>query len=313
MQPRTANLIGLSIGFAIGGAALVVVLLTADSSDPEAASAGPPALHAPAVSPEATRATPSSVYQPVEMPRIAAAPPSQPDALPDVVYPGPPPDGRAATHKPGTGVAGTGFFVSSDGSLLTAAHVVSGCQQTRIVSQLVKPAVAQMVAIDTALDIALLRAAHVAPPATLPVGRPAAPGGRLFVLGYPATGGPLIPTETWAVLENDKFPPAPAEFTDPRKMVWVAAPVINHGFSGGPMVDLRNGEVVGIVRGMVNSTRLHAERAAIPASGMVIGPGSAPLSAMLRQQGTYTDALAVSGDDVLDIARRATVHVLCLY
>ncbi len=312
MQPRTANLIGLSIGFAIGGAALVVVLLTADSSDPEAASAGPPALHAPAVSPEATRATPSSVYQPVEMPRIAAAPPSQPDALPDVVYPGPPPDG-GATHKPGTGVAGTGFFVSSDGSLLTAAHVVSGCQQTRIVSQLVKPAVAQMVAIDTTLDIALLRAAHVAPPATLPVGRPAAPGGRLFVLGYPATGGPLIPTETWAVLENDKFPPAPAEFTDPRKMVWVAAPVINHGFSGGPMVDLRNGEVVGIVRGMVNSTRLHAERAAIPASGMVIGPGSAPLSAMLRQQGTYTDALAVSGDDVLDIARRATVHVLCLY
>ncbi len=246
------------------------------------------------------------------MPHIAAAPPAHSDALPNVIYPDPPADTQA-THKPGTGVTGTGFFVGSDGSLITAAHVVSGCRQTRIASAFVKPAAAVLIAADARQDIALLRASHVTPPATLPVGRPAAPGGRLFVLGYPATGGPLVPTETWGDLENASFPPAPAQFTDPSRMIWVAAPVINHGFSGGPMLDPRNGEVVGIVRGMVDSARLHATRAAIPASGMVIGPGSGALVALLRQEGAEGDAVSVSGDGALDAARRATVHVLCLY
>ena len=246
------------------------------------------------------------------MPRIAATPPSNPNAMPNIIYPDTPSD-SPAEHKPGTAVAGTGFFVASDGSLLTAAHVVSGCRQTRIASEFVKPAVAELIASDTKQDIALLRAAHVTPPATLPIGHPAAPGGRLFVLGYPATGGPLVATETWANLENSKFPPGPAEFTDPRRLIWADAPVINHGFSGGPMVDTRNGEVVGIVRGMVDSTRLHAMQAAIPASGMVIGPGSAPLAALLRQEGAEGDAISVSGDEAVDTARRATVHVVCLY
>jgi hypothetical protein len=46
---------------------------------------------------------------------------------------------------------------------------------------------------------------------------------------------------------------------------------------------------------------------------MVIGPGSAPLMALLGQEGADDDAIAMSGDEALDAARRATVHVLCLY
>lgn len=248
----------------------------------------------------------------MELPRIAATLPPNPTTMPNIIYPDAPADSQGE-HKRGTAVAGTGFFVASDGSLLTAAHVVSGCRQTRIASALVKPAVAELIATDTQQDIALLRAAHVTPPATLAIGRPAAPGGRLFVLGYPATGGPLIATETWANLANSKFPPAPPAFTDPRRLIWAEDPVINHGFSGGPMVDTRNGEVVGIVRGMVDSSHLHAMQASIPAAGMVIGPGSAPLTALLRQEGAESDAVSVSGDEAIDTARRATVHVVCLY
>lgn len=51
----------------------------------------------------------------------------------------------------------------------------------------------------------------------------------------------------------------------------------------------------------------------IPAAGMITGPGSLPLSAALRQEGAEQDALAVSGESAQDAARRATVHVLCLY
>jgi hypothetical protein len=79
------------------------------------------------------------------------------------------------------------------------------------------------------------------------------------------------------------------------------------------MLDPRNGQVVGIVRGMVDSTRLHSVRAAIPASGLVIGPGSSPLHAMLRREDANGDVLPALGDAALDSARRATVHVLCLY
>jgi S1-C subfamily serine protease len=232
--------------------------------------------------------------------------------LPNIIYPDSVPS-ESPQHKPGTAIAGTGFFITTDGTLVTAAHVAAdSCRETRIMSQLVKPAAAQLIASDARKDIALLRAANVTPPATLPIGPPASPRGRLFVLGYPADGAPLIPTEAWATLENAKLPPGPAEFTDATRTIWAEAPAINHGFSGGPMLDPRNGSVVGIVRGMVDSARLHAALAAIPASGMVTGPGSDLLLNLLRQEGADPEAIAVSGDDALDVARRATVRVICL-
>jgi hypothetical protein len=104
----------------------------------------------------------------------------QPLPLPNIIYPDPLPSDDQGAPKTNMTVTGTGFFVASDGTLLTAAHVV----------------------------------------AVLPVGRPAAPAGRLFVLGYPASGGPLVPSETWATLANDRLPPAQPEFPDPRRMIW---------------------------------------------------------------------------------------------
>lgn len=306
MPPWVANLIGLALGSVIGAEALYIVFARNDV-------AAPPAIVVPvAVTPHpgAPEADHLPTLQPVSMPRVAPPDVTRPDDLPKVIYPDPP---SPQTHRPGSGLAGTGFFVASDGSLLTAAHVVADCARIRVASRWVQPTDAQPLAADTAEDIALLRATHATPPATLPVGTPAAPGGRLFLLGYPASAGPLVPTETWAVLENPQFQPGPAELTDPRRVIWAAAPAVGHGFSGGPMLDPRNGTVVGIVRGMVDSTRLHAVRAAIPASGMVIGPGSSLLTAMLRHEGAGGVALAVSGDEALDTARRATVHVLCLY
>ena len=314
MRPWMANLIGLLLGFTMGAEALVIWY----SREPAPVAA--PAIVASAQPQSRISAQPAKPAAmprespPVELPRFEAPLPSQSqpqaEALPRVVYPeAPSPD----AHRPGSAVAGTGFFVASDGSLLTAAHVVTDCKATRIASKFVRPTSVRLVALDKKRDVALLRADHLAPPATLPIGHPAAPGGRLFVLGYPASGGVLVPTETWGTLENAHLQPAPADFVDPRRLIWAAAPEVAHGFSGGPMLDPRNGAVIGIVRGMVDSARLHAERAAIPAHGMVIGPGSMALNALLGQEGADDDAIAMSGDDALDAARRATVHVLCLF
>lgn len=304
MQPWVANLIGLALGFTLGGGGLYIAFAWPDPGpDPPAAAALPPP-------PTVANVAPLPALLPVELPRVVAPAIPRPDPLPKVIYPErPPPDER----KPGTGVAGTGFFVASDGTFVTAAHVVEGCAQVRVASQWVKPATALMLAIDTGQDIALLRSGKTRPPALLSVGQPAGPNGRLFVLGYPSSGGPLVPTETWAVMENAQMQPGSAELTDPRRVIWATAPAIGHGYSGGPMLDPRNGEVVGIVRGMVDSTKLHAVKASLPASGMVIGPGSSPLVALLRQERSEGEALPVSGEEALDAARRATVHVLCQY
>jgi hypothetical protein len=34
---------------------------------------------------------------------------------------------------------------------------------------------------------------------------------------------------------------------------------------------------------------------------------------LLQQEGVDADAMSVSGDDAVETARRATVHILCLY
>ena len=313
MRHWVANLVGLALGFTIGGEALFIYLAMhreAPAPPPVAVPNRPPVAPAPPKPIVVTRPPPMPQHQPVALPQVTLQPPTRTETLPRVIYPEPP---SSISHEPGSAVAGTGFFVASDGSFITAAHVVSDCAHIRIVSRLVKPADADTLAIDTIEDIALLRAKHVTPPALLPIGRPAGPNGRLFVLGFPSSGNAITPTETWGVLENARLQPAPAQFVDPRRVIWAEAPQVEHGFSGGPMLDPRNGTVVGIVRGMVNSARLHAERASIPGSGMVIGPGSSPLAALLRQQGTAADANAMSGDEALDAARQATVHVLCLF
>ena len=303
------NLIGLALGFAIGGAGLAALLPALTRSDQPAAQAAsaPPPQPTPRIA-AVPRAT-----QPIDLPRVAIAP-RQPDALPNVIHPGQlTPQNGSAPRQPGSIYAGTGFFVAPDGSLLTAAHVVTDCRQVRIVSRLVRPAVARLVASDATHDIALLRAEHVRPPALLSVGRPAASSSRLFVLGYPAAGGPLVPSEAWGNLENGQLQPAP--LTDPRDVVWLDAPAIGPGYSGGPMLDPNNGQVVGIVRATVDSAALHAAQTTIPESGIVIGPGSRALARFLRREVADSDLslfATVSGADALNTARRATVHVLCL-
>jgi hypothetical protein len=132
------------------------------------------------------------------------------------------------------------------------------------------------------------------------------------VLGYPATAGPLIPEETWGVLENDKLPREPASLTDPREQVWMQASRVTHGYSGGPIFDPRSGKVVGIVRAELDGNRLRAIRG-MPDSGMTVGPGSALLDAFLESAAPGTDAFPADqwGDDPLAVVRHATVHVFC--
>jgi S1-C subfamily serine protease len=331
MWPQKADLLGLAIGFGLGGAVLVRFLPDLEAalrpapppaqlaqSSPTNVSAAPPVARQTAP-PDQVAALPGPTLPTLALPGLALPGPA---ALPRVVSPDPGPDGTVMSRLPAViepsvpqqsaGKAGTGFFIADDGSLLTAAHVVTDCRRTEILSRLLKPTPADILARDPNQDIALLRARLVRPPGILPLGRPASR--QMVVFGYPASAGPNIPSETSATLENDKFPPPLNALTDPRDLVWIKAEAVTHGYSGGPILDPDNGAVVGIVKGTIDTGRLSLARG-MPASGVAVGPGAGRLTSFLHQAAPDLNMAAPSdtGDTVMDDARRATVHVICWY
>jgi S1-C subfamily serine protease len=317
MRTWMADLAGLAIGFALGGAVLVHFLPQIEQMRlPAVAGPAPAVAPAPAVNVAAAAPLPAVLEPPgppppaqEQLPEMPASMPA-PAPLPQIDEPDDP-DPTEPPPARGTGMAGTGFFVA-DGLVLTAAHVVPECRRVEIVSPFVRLTPARVAARDTGHDIALLDVADVRAPATLAIGQPTGSGARVFVLGYPATAGPLVPEETWGTLENDKLPREPASLTDPREQVWMEAGRVTHGYSGGPIFDPRSGKVVGIVRAGLDGRRLSAVRG-MPESGMTIGPGSALLDAFLDDAAPGTDGFPADqwGDDPLTVVRHATVHVFC--
>jgi S1-C subfamily serine protease len=313
MQTWVADLSGLLIGFALGGAALVHFLPQIEAFVQPAVQTTAPAVHVATVAPMPVVAGPPRFAPPAPGPAPLTDPPAlmpAPAPMPEISEPDQP-DPVAPRLAPGTGMAGTGFFVA-DGQIITAAHVVPECARAEIVSPFVRRSPVRVEARDTRHDIALLAATGVRAPATLAIGRPTAAGGRVFVLGYPATAGLLTPEETWGVMENDKLPREPASLTDPREQVWMEAGRVTHGYSGGPIFDPRSGKVVGIVRATLDGRKLRAIRG-MPETGIAIGPGSALLDAFLDDAAPGTTAFPADqwGDDPLTVVRHATVHVFC--
>ena len=303
MQHWTINVLGVVTGSVLLGTALlrletVATLLVpgADQTDTVASPDMPPVRPA-VVHAVATASLPAIVYPHSQSAGRATDPHVVPVPLPNVVGP---------TPAPGSVVAGTGFFIAPDGSLLTASHVVRDCQHIRIVSAAIAMTEVARLAEDRTVDVALLRGTHIRPPAVLSLapGRSASP--RLFILGFPATADLRVPNETWASLENARMP------VDVRQTVWVRSSAVTHGYSGGPMLDPRSGAVAGIVKAGVEPSLLPVVRGG-PATGLSFGPGSAPLTTFLRHAAPELDLSSPSatGDDALAEARRATVHVLC--
>jgi S1-C subfamily serine protease len=207
-------------------------------------------------------------------------------------------------------VHGTGFFISADGTVLTAAHLVKDCQTIRVASHYLASTVATRVASDNAIDAALLMVPS-RPPAVLGIAAPPAAGARLTTFGYPGGGDSLSATEApgaqWRDQNSDQA-------DKPLQLLRVDSPAIRAGFSGGPVVG-PPGDVIGMIRGGI-VIKDPANGAATTPSGIAVGPGAGTLAAFVTRVSPLlkmTDVAArhASGGDVKDIARRAVVHVSC--
>jgi S1-C subfamily serine protease len=150
---------------------------------------------------------------------------------------------------------GTGVVVTSDGEIITNAHVVEGATEVRVrFAGDTEPVLARVLAADAGNDLALLKvnarnlvAATFAKPGSVRV------GDQVVAIGYALAldGGPSVTTGIVSALKRTIFTESGAL----NSLIQTDA-AISSGNSGGPLANMR-GEVVGIntavARGSSNS------------------------------------------------------------
>ena len=173
-------------------------------------------------------------------------------------------DGQAAGEAVGTGVV-----ISADGEILTNAHVVAGAQEVRVrFSGNTEPTPADVVAVDTDNDLALLRvdvdaelpAATFADPASIRIGDPVVAIGFALDLD----GDPTVTAGIVSALDRTLS----VSRTDALDGLIQTDAAISSGNSGGPLVNAA-GQVIGINTAVAESD---AQRAATNV-GFAIGVG----------------------------------------
>ncbi len=144
---------------------------------------------------------------------------------------------------------GSGFIVHEDGYILTNAHVVDGATEITVgwpTKFNRSDRVAEVIDVDKALDVALLRVPGVHLP-TIPLNttESACIGDAVITLGFPAgeelgLGGLTV---TRGVLSSIRMT------ADGRVGLLQTDAAVTLGCSGGPLFDLDTGTVIGMVQG----------------------------------------------------------------
>jgi hypothetical protein len=146
-----------------------------------------------------------------------------------------------ASQKHGTGAStGTGFFVSRDGFIVSAFHVVRNARKISVVMRSGESLPADVKGSDEANDIALLKVRHNASPLPIVSSKDVVVGDRVFTIGYP-----LVDIEGQEQKTTFGQVNALSGIRDDVRFVQIDVP-IQPGNSGGPLID-SHGRVVGIV------------------------------------------------------------------
>ena len=192
---------------------------------------------------------------PVPLPAWAPAPPAPSQPQPTNPPPPPAPEVAKATDEPkpapkpdDEASSGSGFFVTSDGAIVTNAHVVENCSDIRVTTDQGATAAAKVIARDVRNDLALLSS-------TLTAKKTAAfrtsirLGEGVEAFGYPLTD--VLAKSGNFTLGNVS---ALVGIGEDSRYLQISAPV-QPGNSSGPLLD-QNGNVVGVVSAKLNALKL---------------------------------------------------------
>lgn len=136
---------------------------------------------------------------------------------------------------------GTGFYIAPDGHLITAKHVVEGCNSFTTIDNNQDNRSAKLVAVSPRHDLALLKVDADTPNYLCLPNRDDAiySGKHIAVVGSPKG---YLDSVTQGVISYPKRPAIPGS---EDLAVFQTDAAINPGNSGGPAID-GNGEVVGV-------------------------------------------------------------------
>lgn len=211
----------------------------------------------------------------------------------------------APSGREGSTTAGSGFYVSRSGHVLTNAHVVEQCREVRIPPT----GIAEIVARDDASDLALLKndMANQPTPAFFRGGRGVQPGAAIVVIGFPLQGfiasGPSVTTGIISSLAGP---------SNDRRLFQMTAP-IHPGSSGGPVLD-DAGNVVGVATAKLDPFVVARETGDIPQNiNFAVSAGIA--RAFLDAEGVRYEILpsdtALQTENIATRARQFTLRIEC--
>jgi hypothetical protein len=198
--------------------------------------------------------------------------------------------------------SGTAFFVSSDGKMLTNAHVVEKCQQIRVAG-----AAARLLARDGVNDLALL-ASDLHPTQWAAWHQTLMLGEEIVAYGFPLAG--VLSSSGNVVTGNVT---ALAGLGDDSRFLQISAPV-QPGNSGGPLFD-RYGNLVGVIVAKLNAVKIASATGDIPQNVNFAIKGSVAMAFLDSQRVTHPDgptAQALSTPDIAARAQALAVQVVCM-
>ena len=221
--------------------------------------------------------------------------------LPAVIHP--------ADPAQQTGSGGSGFFIGRDGSIVTVGHVVQNCKRILVMSKYVQQTTATLLATDARMDIAVIRADNLQPPAVLTLADPPNGPQNVEIFGYPADGDALLPTQTQGQLQTERPTFEGVEKLDRTDMLWMDANAVRPGFSGGPILN-PHGDVVGLINGqVVRRTALHG--VVVRDTKYVFGGSTQTISAFLKREAPVLLGETGQGPPPAN-PDQAVVRIVCL-
>jgi uncharacterized protein len=153
--------------------------------------------------------------------------------------------------------SGSGAFISADGLVLTAAHVVQGASRIEVVTA-TGTLTATVVKIDATNDVAILRCAgNNFTPLPIAPSKDARAGATVFTVGFPNIQiQGFDPKLTKGEISSET-----GFQDDPRQ--WQISVPTQPGNSGGPLCD-ENGNLIGIVESTLNPLTMAKVEGEIP-------------------------------------------------
>ncbi len=198
---------------------------------------------------------------------------------------------------------GTGFFVSRQGYVVSAYHVIEDAQEVEVVLRSGDTLQASVKGTDKANDIALLKVARSAKPLAVVSSKNVAVGDEVFTLGYP-----LIDIEGQEQKTTFGHVNALSGIQDDVRFVQMDAP-IQPGNSGGPLLDSR-GRVVGVVAETLDPAAILKAAGTVPQNANYAVKSDYVLPLMTRYEVQPAGGLPVAAGKEAEIVRRVRDSVV---